>query len=88
MGPSDRFTHAMDYIGYGIYVVNIIAGPKRSFLLSIVVYETLCGHDIDVWDRLNKFCILVELPVQRRLCRFSKVASGNPTPTCIPWVDG
>ena len=43
-------------------------GPKRSFLLSIVVYETLCGHDIDVWDRLNKFCIWVKLRVQRRLC--------------------
>ena len=28
----------------GIYVVSINAGAKRSFLLSIVVYETLCGH--------------------------------------------
>ena len=28
----------------GIYVVSIMQGPKRSFLLGIVVYETLCGH--------------------------------------------
>ena len=33
----------------GIYVVSIMQGPKRSFLLSIVVYETLCGHYV-YWD--------------------------------------
>ena len=36
---------------YWIYVVSIMQGPKRSFLLSIVVYETLCGHCV-YWDRL------------------------------------
>ena len=35
----------------GIYVVSIIQGPKRSFLLGIVVYETLCGHCV-YWKRL------------------------------------
>ena len=34
-----------------IYVVSIIQGPKRSFLLNIVVYETSCGHCV-YWDRL------------------------------------
>ena len=33
----------------GIYVVSIMQGPKRSFLLGI--YETLCGHCV-YWDRL------------------------------------
>ena len=36
---------------YGIYVVSIMQGPKKSFLLGIVVYETLCGHCV-YWDRL------------------------------------
>ena len=35
----------------GIYVVSIMQGPKRSILLGIVVYETLCGHCV-YWDRL------------------------------------
>ena len=35
----------------GIYVVSIMQGPKRLFLLGIVVYETLCGHWV-YWDRL------------------------------------
>ena len=43
------------------------------------------GQDMQV---LDKFCIWVELPVQRRLPDFLKVASGNPTSTCIPRVDG
>ena len=29
MGPSGCFTHAMDYIGYGIYVVSIIEGAQE-----------------------------------------------------------
>ena len=29
MGPSGRFTHVMYYIGYGIYVLSIIAGAKQ-----------------------------------------------------------
>ena len=36
---------------YWIYVVSIMQGPKMSFLLGIVVYETLCGHCV-YWDRL------------------------------------
>ena len=35
----------------GIYVVSIMQGLKRSFLLDIIVYETLCGHCV-YWDRL------------------------------------
>ena len=36
---------------YWIYVESIMQGPKRSILLGIVVYETLCGHCV-YWDRL------------------------------------
>ena len=31
--------------------MSIMQGPKMSFLLSIVVYETMCGHCV-YWDRL------------------------------------
>ena len=31
--------------------MSIMQGPKRSFLLCIVVYETLCGHCV-YWDGL------------------------------------
>ena len=41
-----------------------------------------------VWDRICRYCIWVELPVQGDSARFSEVASGNPTSTCIPRVDG
>ena len=37
----------------GKYVVSIMQGPKRSFLLGSVVNETLCGHCV-YWDRLYK----------------------------------
>ena len=47
------------------------------------------------WDYIGllgtgymQVCNWVELPVQRRPARFSKVASGNPTSTYIPRVDG
>ena len=36
---------------YWIYVVSIMQGTKGSFLLGIVVYETLCGHCV-YWDML------------------------------------
>ena len=42
-----------------------------------------------VYAGVRRYCFWVEFPVQRRLCPiFSKVASGNPTSTCIPRVDG
>ena len=58
--------------------------------MSIVLWaqEAVFTHVIVVRDRICKFCIWVELPVQRRLPDFLKVASGNPTFTCIPRVDG
>ena len=40
-----------------------------------------------VWDRICRFCIWVELPYKGDSARFSKVASSNPTSTCIPRVD-
>ena len=48
-GPKWPF-YSCDVL-YWIYVVSIMQGPKRSFLLGIVVYETLCGHCV-YWDRL------------------------------------
>ena len=35
-----------------------------------------------------RFCKWVELPYKGDFARFSKVASGNPTFTSIPRVDG
>ena len=49
----------LDIVGY-IRFMSIVHGPKWSF------YSCYCY--IDVWDRLCRFCIWVELPVQRRLC--------------------
>ena len=42
-GPKWSF-HSCDRLYWivGIYVASIMQGPKRSFLLGIVVYETLC----------------------------------------------
>ena len=37
----------------GIYGLSIMLGPKRSFLLGIVVYETLCDHCV-YWDKHYK----------------------------------
>ena len=45
----------------GIYVLSIMQGPKRSFLLGIVVYETLCGHYV-YWDRLYTMLYLGRAP--------------------------
>ena len=49
-------------------------------------------HVVIILDYLGQVsymcCIWVELPVQRILCSISEVASGNPTSTCIPRVDG
>ena len=51
-GPNWSFYSCCgSYWTVGIYVVSIMQGPKRSFLLGIVVYETLCGHCVN-WDRL------------------------------------
>ena len=51
-GPKWPF-HSCDglYWIVGLYVVSIMQGPKRSFLLGIVVYKTLCDHYV-YWDRL------------------------------------
>ena len=49
-------------------------GPKLPFLLILVVYGP--GEVIvDYWDR---FCIWVELPVQRRLCSIFVRGVGSP----------
>ena len=42
-----------------------------------------------VWDRLIHVLYLGRAPrTKETLPDFLKVASGNPTSTCIPWVDG
>ena len=64
----------------GMYV-EYCYGPKWPYWIYIA-YIVLFGTGI------CRYCFWVELPVQRRLCRFSKVASGNLTSTCIPRVDG
>ena len=41
-----------------------------------------------VWDRICRYCIWVELLVERRLCPIFVKMSGHPTFTSIPRVDG
>ena len=56
-------------------------GPSGRF--------THVGIILDCLGQVScRYYIWVELPVQRRLCPISEVASGNPTSTCIPRVDG
>ena len=58
--------------------MSIMQGPKRSFLLGIVVYETMCGHCV-YWDRLyTGYVSRVELPVQRTLCLIFVRNVGSP----------
>ena len=52
----------MRYIGWDIYFVSIDAGAQVAIILLTF---GPCVVVVDYWDR---FCIWVELPVQRRLC--------------------
>ena len=69
-------------------------GPRGRFTHVGIILSTVYGSKWsyciywNVWDRICRYCIWVELPVQRDSARFSEVASGNPTSTCIPRVDG
>ena len=49
-------------------------GPKWPFYSCDDILDCL-GHDMQV---LDKFCIWVELPVQRRLCPILKKNVGSP----------
>ena len=63
-------------------MLSTVDGPKWPYWIYIL-------HILLIGTGLYKFCNWVELPVQRRLCPiFFKVASGNPTSTSIPRVDG
>ena len=61
--------------------MSTVYGPKWSFYSC---------HDI--LDYLGQVCIGIVLryssPNKGDSARFSEVASGNPTSTCIPRVDG
>ena len=51
--------------------MSIMQGPKRSFLLGIVVYETLCGHYV-YWDRLYTGVVFgLSSPYKGDFARFS-----------------
>ena len=64
----------------GMYI-EYCYGPKWPYWIYIA-YIGLFGTGI------CRYYFWEELPVQRRLYPISKVASGNPTSTCIPRVDG
>ena len=59
-------------------------GPSGR-ITHVIGYIALCCI---FWDRICRFCIWVELLVQRRLCPIFGKVSGHPTFTSIPWVDG
>ena len=71
------------------YIVGFIVGIYIEYCLwaQVAVLDIYCIY-WTVWDMYMQVCIWVELPVQRSSARFSEVASGNPTSTCIPRVDG
>ena len=69
----------------GIYVVSIMQGPKRSFLLGIVVYETMCGHCV-CWDKL---CIPGRAPhTKETLLDFHEKCQVTRHSRVFPRVDG
>ena len=59
--------------------------------MSIVLWaqEAVFNHVIVDWDRFMQVMYLGRAPrTKETLPDFLKVASGNPTSTCIPRVDG
>ena len=59
--------------------------------MSIVLWaqEAVFTHVIVDWDRFMQLMYLGRAPrTKKTLPDFLKVASGNPTSTCIPRVDG
>ena len=59
--------------------------------MSIVLWaqEAVFTHVIVDWDRFMQLMYLGRAPrTKKTLLDFLKVASGNPTSTCIPRVDG
>ena len=70
----------LETIGYSLgYIV-----------MSIVLWaqEAVHTHVIVDWDRFMQVLYLGRAPLTKETARFSEVASGNPTSTCIPRVDG
>ena len=86
MGPSGHIGyifHILDCLGHACFYGYCSMGPRGRFY----PYLYHCDY-IGLLGQVSCGCFnWVELPVQRRLCRFSKVASGNPTSTSIPRVD-
>ena len=59
--------------------------------MSIVLWaqEAVFTHVIVDWDRFMQVMYLGRAPrTKETLPNFLKVASGNPTSTCVPRVDG
>ena len=61
------------------YIVGFIVGMYIEYCLWAQV--AVLNHKLlywTVWDRLCRFCIWVELPVQRRLCPIVVKNVGSP----------
>ena len=58
--------------------------------MSIVLWaqEAVITHVIVDWDRFMQVMYLGSSPYKGDSARFSEVASGKPTSTCISRVDG
>ena len=63
-------------------------GPSGR-ITYVIGYIGYIGYIALFGTGICRFCIWVELPVQRRLCPiFVKKMSGHPTFTSIPRIDG
>ena len=52
------------------YIVGFIVGMhiENCLWAQVAVLDIYIGLYCTVWDRICRYCIWVELPVQRRLC--------------------
>ena len=61
------------------YIVGFIVGMYIEYCLwaQVAVFDIYCIY-WTVWDRICRFCIWVELPIQRRLCPIFVRNVGSP----------
>ena len=59
----------LDIVGFivGIFLLSIVMGPSGR-ITHVIGYIGLYCIYWNVWDMICRYCIWVELPVQRRLC--------------------
>ena len=65
--------------------MDIVVWAQEAIFIHICIIVVI----LDCLGQVSRRCFTwVELPYKGDSARFSEVASGNPTSTCIPRVDG